>query len=85
MSTTATVTQTTIPATVNQESSGVLSGWLAGVMSQLPQCAASISNIPARRRGSPEWPPRTGVQEGASEPSDWDADDIRSTWTRTVG
>ena len=49
MNTTATATQTTIPATVNQESSGVLSGWLAGVMSQLPPPGSQHEQPPGNK------------------------------------
>lgn len=37
------------------------------------------------RRYFPSENPPSSVREGAAEPGDWDADDIRSTWIQNVG
>ena len=73
MSTTATAMHITIPTTVNQYSADVLSGCRAGVISQWPPLAASMSSPPAQadtpdQPGRWEIPGRRDAALGAVSP-----------------
>ena len=49
-------------------------------------CLENRVNEDVHESAFPDGPPAPGsVSESASEPDDWDADDIRSTWHKNVG
>ena len=48
-------------------------------------CLEKRVDADIHRRYFPGESPPSSVRESASEPADWDADDIRSTWVKNVG